>query len=122
MKTIHIKMENRSGGPGRAVDELWDSWKLLDKGTFQESDENFILTNHKGEKFIAAKTGELFAAKMYNQHLSVDLKLFDIYEGQNPTGGYFILYRFKADNRRNEFMLAGVFGIAGGSSINFEIV
>ena len=113
-------MENRSGGPGRAIDELWESWKLLDKGTFQESDENFILTNQTGEKFIALKKGELFAAKMYNQHLSVDLRNFDVYEGQNPTGGYFILYHFKADNRRNEFVIAGIMGIAGGSSISFE--
>lgn len=120
MKTIKVKMENRSSGPGRANDDLWESWKLLDNGTFQESEENFILTNQKGEIFIALKKSELFAAKIYNQHLSIDLKNFELYEGENPTGGYFILYRLRAENRRNVFMIAGIFGIAGGSSINFE--
>ena len=122
MKTIKFIMENRSSGPGRAVDELWDSWKLLDRGTFQESDDEFILINLKGEKFITLKKGELFASKIYNQYLSVDLKFHDVYEGKNPSGGYYILYRFKEENRRNEFVIAGIMGVAGGSSINFEVI
>ena len=122
MRTISIKSENRGAGPGRAIDELWDSWKLLDTGSFIENEENFALTNLKGETFIASKTGELVAAKLYNRFISADMKLFDVYEGQNPKGGYFILYRFKDPGRRNEFVLSSIMGVAAGSSINFDTV
>lgn len=121
MQIISIKMENRSNGPGRAADDLWDSWKFLDKGSFMESEEIFTLTNLKGETFIASKTGELTAAKIYNRFISTDLNLFDVYEGQNPNGGYFILYRFKDEKRRKEFVISTIMGVGGGSSINFEI-
>ena len=121
MQTINFKNENRGQGLTRALDQLWDSWKLLDKGTLNETNETFTLTNTNGDTFVAAKTGEPFAAKMYNRHYETDKGIFEVYEGQNPTGGYFLLYRFKDNGRRNEFVISSIGGVAEGSSIHFEI-
>lgn len=121
LKTISIKSEIRGKGLFRALDVLWESWKLLDKGSFSESKENFTLTNQKGDTFIASKTKELFVAKIYNRFISADVKLFEVYEGSNPTGGFFILYRFKDVNRRNEFAISSLGGFGDGSVIIFEI-
>lgn len=121
MKTINFKNENRGQGLTRALDRLWDSWKLLNNGKFQETDENFTLTNTNGDIFIATKAAEPFVARMYNRYYEIDKKLFEVYEGQNPTGGYFILYRFKVPNKRNEFVISSIGGFAEGSSIHFEV-
>ncbi|MBP6425694.1 MAG: hypothetical protein KA278_08235 [Flavobacterium sp.] len=122
MKKIKLKDENRGQGLGMALDELWNTWKLLDNGTYYETDTNFTLTNTNGDSFVASKTEELFAAKMYNRFIETDLKVFNVYEGQNPTGGYFILYKFKNADRQNEFVISSIGGIAGGSSIVFEVL
>jgi hypothetical protein len=121
MQTIHFKNECRGNGLTRALDQLWESWKLLNHGTFVETDENFILTNTNGDTFTARKTGEPIAAKMYNRYYETDKRFFEVYEGQNPTGGYFILYRLKDPNKQNEFAISTIGGVAEGSSIHFEI-
>ncbi|RYZ25624.1 MAG: hypothetical protein EOO10_17790, partial [Chitinophagaceae bacterium] len=121
MQTIHFKNENRGQGMSRALDELWDSWQLLKDGFFSETEEAFTLESTDGSTFKAAKTGEPFAAKMYNRHFETDKQFFEVYEGQNPTGGYFILYRFSAPNKRNEFVISTIGGVAEGSSIHFEV-
>lgn len=114
-------MENRGSGMGSATDELWEEWKKLENGEFDETDRQFVLKSTDNQKYVAEKSGELMAAKMYNRFLSVDLKNFEVYEGKNPSGGYFILYRFKDANRRNEFVIASIMGIVAGSSIALEI-
>lgn len=121
MKNIKFKMENRGSGMGSATDELWEEWKKLENGEFDETDRQFVLKSTDNQKYVAEKSGELMAAKMYNRFLSVDLKNFEVYEGKNPSGGYFILYRFKDANRRNEFVIASIMGIVAGSSIALEI-
>lgn len=50
---INIVSENRGVGPGRAIDELWESWKSLNNGLFKEDNEKFELTNKIGEIFTA---------------------------------------------------------------------
>ena len=121
MQTIQFKNVNRGQGLSRALDELWDSWQTLKDGSFSETEENFTLTSTNGSAFKALKTGEPFAAKMYNRHYETDKQFFEVYEGQNPTGGYFILYRFKDPNKRNQFVISTIGGVAEGSSIHFEV-
>ena len=120
MQKIYFKNENRGQGLTRALDQLWDSWKLLDGGTFSETNESFTLNNINGDTFIAGKKSEPLTA-MCNRHYETDKRIFEIYEGQNPTGGYFILYRFKDTNRQNEFVISSIGGVAEGSSIHFEV-
>ena len=110
----------QGGGPGRASDITWESWLDLENGTLEETSSNYILINKSGQKF-EAKKGELLAAQLYNNYLFHEKNLFELSEGSNPTGGVFVIYRFKDTNRRNEFIIASPFGMAGGSSIAFKI-
>jgi hypothetical protein len=111
----------QGGGPGRASDITWQSWLDLENGTVEETSSNYILINKSGQKF-EAKKGEFLAAQLYNNYLSHERTLFELSEGSNPTGGVFVIYRFKDTNRRNEFIIASPFGMAGGSSIAFKIL
>ena len=116
VKKITLKLENRGNGMGKISDEIWNSWKSLEGGTLTEDAEKIQLKNTKGEIFTFSKTEELLASKMYNRFLSHELTQFDIYEKNE-----FLLYRFKRENRRNEFVISGIMGMAICSSINFEI-
>ena len=122
MKILKITNQNRGQGIMVALDELWESWKLLENGTYSEDKDNIILTNTNGEIFKASKDGELMAARMYNRFIETDLKAFNVFEGPNPSGGYFIFYKFKDPNRDNECIIASIGGIAGGSSIVFKVL
>lgn len=119
---IHITIENRSSSSagGYVKDFLWDKWKKLDNASFIENNDSFILESVDGEEYIALKNNELFAAKMYNLYLSADLVNFDVFEGKNPSGGYFLLYKFK--NEINKFyFITGITGFATCSSIGFDV-
>ena len=83
MKILKITNQNRGQGIMVALDELWESWKLLENGTYSEDKDNFILTNTNGEIFKASKDGELMAARMYNRFIVTDLKAFNVFEGPN---------------------------------------
>jgi hypothetical protein len=122
MGKIIFGMENRGSGLGRANDELWDIWSRLNTGIFEESETQYILQTTDNLIFKAAKSGELVVAKMSNKHLSADYVNFEVYEGENPSGGYFLLYRFKEPSRRNEFLIATIMGLIEGSSISFKVV
>ena len=121
MKKISFKLENKGSGIASATDELWGKWKELNNGEFEENESQFIMRSTKNEEYVVEKKGELIVTKMSNRYLSVDLKSFEVYEGQNPTGGYFILYRFKDVNRRNEFVISTIMGMAVGSLISFVV-
>ncbi|WCC44044.1 hypothetical protein PJW08_09520 [Tenacibaculum finnmarkense] len=121
IKKIKFKKENRRSGMGRANDQLWKEWKKLENGEFYENDSQFVLKSTDNQKYVAEKSGVLVAAKMYNRFLSADLENFEVYEGQNPSGGYFILYKFKDENKQNEFVITSIMGIAEGSYIILEI-
>lgn len=114
-KKITLRLKNRGSGMGKISDEIWNSWESLEGGALTEDIEKIQLKNSKGEVFTFLKTKELLASKMYNRFLSHELTQFDIYEEGN-----FLLYRFKNENRRNEFVISGIMGMIC-SSISFEI-
>jgi len=116
VKNITFKLENRGSGVGKVSDEIWSSWKSLEGGTLTEDAEKIQLKNKNGEIFTFSKIEELLASKMYNRFLSHELTIFEIYEESD-----FLLYRFKNEDRKNEFVISGIMGMAICSSINFKI-
>lgn len=119
MKTIKFTAENRGEGLGGVFIEVWNSWKLLDGGTFSENEENFIMTNNKKDvTFIASKTR--LKSLYYNKYIDADLENFEIYEGKNSIGGSFILYRLKGS--LDVFIITNINGPMDGTSIFFEII
>jgi hypothetical protein len=116
---IKFKSENRGQGVGRVLDELWNNWQDLDSGSFLENENKIVLVSKSGNKYSAEKQGDLLGARIHNKFLANDLKMFEIYEGKNPSEGYFLLYRFRDSSRRNEYIIASIMGFVLGSSINF---
>lgn len=103
-----------------ASDDMWNSWLKLEGGTFIENTDNFSLTTTDNINFIFQKKCDISVLRMFNRFLSTDLKLMEVYvDDFNPT---YTLYRFRDDDRRNEFAISSVGGMGDGSWIAFKTI
>lgn len=121
MKKIIVKNQNRGSGLMRLNDNIWNNWIAIDGGSINETQDEYIITDSNGNQYKASKDANLSLAGIHNPHIEVDKRNFNLYVGKDSLDVNFILYNFKDLDRRNEFLISSLGGIASGSSIHFKI-
>ena len=120
-KNINVTKEIQGNGAFSFNNETWEFLKKINNGKFVESEQAYTVKLTNGINLSFPKNSEIIAAKMYNQHLSTDLNLFEVCELLDSENGNFLLYRAKKEDIKDTFIVASIGGFMAGSSIWFKI-
>lgn len=121
-RAILIKNSTQGSGAYKVGDSEWNKILLLNNGYIKEDSNSIVLIDTQKNEYYISKLEPLRFCSI-NNHYHFESKIFNIYEGNYPNNmGYFLLYNFKDDKRKNEYVFAQLGGMAQGSTFHFEAI